>query len=58
MPRRREGETPTEWRTCEVFRFLQTLARVNFVIAMTGEYGIVKLRMPERPARRGLDGAR
>jgi hypothetical protein len=39
-------------------RILQTLTRVNFVIAMTGETGIVKLRMAGTASGRALGGPR
>jgi len=43
----RGRETRDEWRTCAFSRILQRAPADNSVIAMTGENGIVKLRMPK-----------
>jgi hypothetical protein len=58
MPHPRARETRDEWGTCGLSRILQTLARDNFVMAMTGETGIVKVRMPEGPPDADLGRAR
>jgi hypothetical protein len=54
----RGPEIRDEWRTCALSRILQRVLVDNSVIAMTGENGIVKLRMRKASHRRGLGSAR
>ena len=54
----RVGETHDEWRTCALSRILQRVLADNSVIAMTGENGIVKVRMPKASTGADLEGPR
>jgi hypothetical protein len=54
----RARETHGEWRTCALSRILQRVLADNSVIAMTGENGIVKVRMPKASPGADLAGPR